>query len=139
MTSAAAGEVLAAARRRAEALAARDPEVLTELMHPSLRWTTHTGDVLTREQYVVGNTRGDLRWRSQRLEDAQVVVVGDTAVLTAWVTDDVTRDGRDQTFTLRLTQTWVRDEDGWLCLAGHAGAVGARRGGPGGVTRSPVA
>jgi hypothetical protein len=23
--------------------------------------------------------------------------------------------------TLRLTQTWVRAEGGWRCLAGHAG------------------
>ena len=125
MTSA-AGEVLAAARRRADALAARDAQVLTELMHPSLQWTTHTGEVLDREQYVAGNTEGDLRWRAQRLADPRVVVVGDSAVLTAWVTDDVTRDGRDETFTLRLTQTWVRDAQGWRCLAGHAGP---RRGG----------
>jgi len=32
----------------------------------------------------------------------------DTAVLTAWVTDEVSRDGRDRTFRLRLTETWVR-------------------------------
>lgn len=90
-------------------------------MHPSLQWTTFTGDVLTREQYIAGNTEGALRWRSQRLDGARVVVVGDTAVLTALVTDEVERDGHDQTFTLRLTQTWVRAADGWQCLAGHAG------------------
>ncbi|HET9945978.1 MAG TPA: nuclear transport factor 2 family protein [Actinomycetes bacterium] len=134
MTTAAAREVLAAAERRADALAARDARVLNDLMHPSLQWTTHTGAVLTREQYVVGNTEGALRWRSQRLAEPRVVVVGDTAVLTALVTDDVTRDGRDQTFTLRLTQTWVRSSEGWQCLAGHAATVEARRGGPGGVT-----
>jgi hypothetical protein len=42
----------------------------------------------------------------------------------------VTRDGQAQTFTLRLTQTWVRSPQGWQCLAGHAGP---RRGGPEGV------
>ena len=130
MTAAAAQEVLAAAERRAAALVARDADLLLEIMHPSLQWTTFTGEVLTREQYVAGNTRGDLRWRSQYLAEPRVVVVGDTAVLTASVTDTVTRDGRDRTFTLRLTQTWVRDPRGWRCLAGHAGA---RRGGPEGV------
>lgn len=91
------------------------------LMHPSLQWTTFTGDVLSREEYIAGNTGGALRWRSQRLEDTCVVVVGDTAVLTALVTDEVERDGREQAFTLRLTQTWVRTEGAWQCLAGHAG------------------
>ncbi len=121
MTSADVRAVLAAAERRAEALAAGDVEVLTELMHPSLQWTTFTGQVLSREQYIAGNAGGDLTWRSQRLDDPVVVVVGDTAVLTALVTDEVTKEGQDATFTLRLTQTWVRAESGWQCLAGHAG------------------
>jgi hypothetical protein len=40
--------------------------------------------------------------------------------VTAAVTDEVTRDGREQSFPLRLTQTWVRTTAGWRCLAGHA-------------------
>ena len=114
-------EVLLAAEQRAAALAAADPEALRALMHPSLQWTTFNGDVLSREQYIAGNTGGVLTWRSQRLEDVRVVVVGETAVLTALVTDEVRKDGQDQSFTLRLTQTWVRAEGGWQSLAGHAG------------------
>jgi ketosteroid isomerase-like protein len=53
-------------------------------------------------------------------EGVKVVVAGDTAVLTAAVTDEVSRDGRGQAFHLRLTQTWVRTPQGWRCLAGHA-------------------
>jgi ketosteroid isomerase-like protein len=114
-------EVLLAAEQRAAALAAADPAALRALMHPSLQWTTFNGDVLSREQYIAGNTGGVLTWRSQRLEDVRVVVVGETAVLTALVTDEVRKGGQDQSFTLRLTQTWVRAESGWQCLAGHAG------------------
>lgn len=114
-------EVLLAAEQRAAALAAADPEALRALMHPCLQWTTFNGDVLSRERYIAGNTEGVLTWRSQRLEDVRVVVVGETAVLTALVTDEVRKDGQDQSFTLRLTQTWVRAEGGWQSLAGHAG------------------
>jgi hypothetical protein len=101
-------------------------------MHPNVQWTTYKGDVLSRDRYIAGitggllirnNTGGLLTWKSQRLEGTRVVVVGDTAVLTALVTDEVRRDGQDQSFTLRLTQTWVRAEGGWQCLAGHAGPV----------------
>ncbi len=113
-------EVLDAARRRAEALVAGDERALRGLMHPDLLWTTFRGEVLHCEQYLEGNLRGGLTWRAQRLEDARVAVTGDTAVLTAVVHDEVRRDGRDQTFTLRLTQTWVRTAEGWRCLAGHA-------------------
>jgi ketosteroid isomerase-like protein len=118
--SSAQQDVIQAALRRAAALAARDEAALRLLMHPDLQWTTYTGDVLSYEEYIDGNTRGSLRWHAQRLADPRVAVVGDTAVLTAWVIDEVSRDGREQAFTLRLTQTWVRSSDGWRCLAGHA-------------------
>ncbi len=85
-----------AALRRAAALAAGDEAGLRLLMHPGLQWTSLRGEVLGYEDYIVGNTRGGLRWRSQRLDGVTVVVAGDTAVLTAAVTDEVSRDGRDQ-------------------------------------------
>ena len=113
-------EVLAAAEARARALAAGDADALRELHHPDLRWTTHRGEVLDRDRYIAGNTSGELVWHAQRLEDASVAVTGDTAVLTAIVIDDVSRAGDRATFRLRLTQTWVRDENGWPCLSGHA-------------------
>jgi ketosteroid isomerase-like protein len=112
--------VAEAASRRAAALAAGDEAALRQLMHPGLRWTNFRGEVLDYETYIAGNIRGGLRWRSQRLEDIAVVVIGGTAVLTATVTDEVSRDGRDQVFQLRLTLTWVRTPQGWRCLAGHA-------------------
>jgi hypothetical protein len=112
--------VAAAALRRAAALVAGDEAALRLLMHPGLQWTTFRGEVLGYEDYIAGNTRGNLRWRSQRLEDVMVVAVGDTAVLTAAVTDEVSQDGQERAFHLRLTQVWVRAPQGWRCLAGHA-------------------
>ena len=113
-------EVTEAALRRAAALAAGDEAALRLLMHPRLQWTNFRGEVLGYEEYITGNTRGSLRWRSQRLDGVTVAVDGDTAVLTAAVTDEVTRNGREESFRLRLTQTWVRTPAGWRCLAGHA-------------------
>jgi ketosteroid isomerase-like protein len=114
-------EVVAAAARRAQALVERDREALLALHHPDLRWTTHRGEVLDRERYVRGNVDGGLVWRGQRLEDVAVVPAGAVAVLTAVVVDEVEQDGVAATNRLRLTQVWVRDGDGWICLAGHAG------------------
>lgn len=113
-------EVTDAALRRAAALAAGDEAALRLLMHPALQWTTFRGEVLGYEDYIAGNTGAGLRWRAQRLAGVKVAVAGDTAVLTATVTDEVTRDGHDGSFALRLTQTWVRTSGGWRCLAGHA-------------------
>ena len=121
MSSGAEADVVQAAQRRAAALVAGDADTLRDLMHPLLQWTNFRGEVLSCEDYIAGNASGVLQWHSQRLDDVRVVVVGDTAVLTALVTDEVSRDGQDLTFTLRLTQTWVRGAADWQCLSGHAG------------------
>jgi ketosteroid isomerase-like protein len=61
-------------------------------------------------------------WRSQHLNGAEVVVVGDTAVLCAEVIDTI-RSGADavEMFRMPITQVWVRQGDAWKCLAGHVG------------------
>jgi hypothetical protein len=47
----------------------------------------HLGEVLGYEDYIAGNVHGGLRWRAQRLQNIRVVILGDTAVLTALVAD----------------------------------------------------
>ncbi len=113
--------ILAAAERRAQALADCDPEALGGLLHPDFRWTSFRGEVFDRNSYVTSNTAGELVWHAQRLEEVTIVIAGDTGVLIAVAEDEVERDGDRETFRLRLTQTWVREADGWKCLAGHAG------------------
>jgi len=117
----AADEILEAATRRSEALVARDPELLRELHHPNLRWTTHRGDVRDRDAYIAGNTEGDLAWRAQHLLEAEVLVVGDTAVLVGVVHDEFERAGEPGALDMPLTLTWVREEGTWRVLAAHAG------------------
>lgn len=119
-------DLLASAERRAAALASGDADNLTAVLHPEFTWTTHRGDRLDRASYVRGNTDGSLRWLEQRLDDVETHVVGDTGVLTCVVHDRVVRDGAELDFTMPVTQTWVRSDGSWRCLAGHAGpALGA--------------
>ena len=115
-------DVLAAVRGRAGALAAGDPEGLARWLHEQFTWTSHRGEVFDRAGYVRANTE-QLRWRSQVIEDPQVTIVGDTAVVVGAVRDAVERDGETSVFVMRITQTWVREFEGWLCLAGHAGPL----------------
>ncbi|PKH40983.1 conserved hypothetical protein [Nocardioides alpinus] len=115
-------DVIAAAEARAAALADGDAARLLELLHPDFCWTTHTGQVFDRTDYVRRNTEGVTVWRSQALVDPRVRVVGDTAVLLAEVADVVLgADGEPETFRMPMTQVWVRRGAGWVCLAGHAG------------------
>jgi ketosteroid isomerase-like protein len=115
-------QVVKAAEARAAALAAADAEVLSSLLHHEFRWTTHVGETFDREEYIRRNTKGPTVWQAQDLGDVHVVVVGDTAVLHAEVTDVVLSDkGGLETYRMPMTQVWVRQGDAWKCLAGHAG------------------
>jgi len=115
-------EVILAAEARASALEEGDAGRLLELLHEDFRWTSHVGAVYDRAEYVRRNTEGHTVWRSQRLLDPYVVVVGDTAVLSAKVMDVVlTADGAPESFRMPMTQIWVRGDTSWTCLAGHAG------------------
>ena len=116
-----ANEVLVAAEARAAALAEGDAEQLSRILHEDFRWTAHQGATYNRQEYVHRNTEGQTVWRSQDLGNAEVVVVGDTAVLYAEVTDVVVRDAGPETYRMPMTQVWVRQGGDWKCLAGHAG------------------
>lgn len=109
--------VLAAAEARARALAAGDEPALRALLHPDFRWTSHRGDRFDRDAYVRANCGGGTVWHGQELRDPTVTVVADTAVLTCTVIDEVGAG----TFTMPMTQTWVRTDGRWRLLAGHAG------------------
>lgn len=117
----AAQHVIRAATQRAAALAEADEERLGQLLHERFRWTAHTGESYDREEYVRRNTDGRTVWRSQELGEPDVVVVDGTGVLHAVVTDVIVREGSEVTFRMPVTQVWVREDDAWRCLAGHAG------------------
>ena len=118
----AAHDVKRAAEARARALAEGDAQRLTDLLHEDFRWASHVGETYSRPEYVRRNTGGQTVWRSQVLHDPQVVVVGETAVLYAEVTDVVlSRGDETETFRMPMTQVWVREGGAWRCLAGHAG------------------
>lgn len=115
-------QVISAAEERASALAAGDAVHLSDLLHEHFRWTTLTGETYGRSEYIRCHTDSAAVWRSQDLDGVDVVVVDDTAVLYAEVTDEVlSRDGKAETFRMPMTQVWVRHDGDWKCLAGHVG------------------
>ena len=116
-------QVLEAARRRAAALASGDAQELRNLLHPDFRWVSHTGERFDRESYIASNTGGANRWSRQELSDVDVVAHDSTAVLRCQVVDEVDLGDGIEEFRMPMTLVWVRHEDRWVCLVGHAGPV----------------
>jgi hypothetical protein len=114
-------EVLEAARLRAAALAAGDPQELLRLLHPQFRWVSHTGERFDRESYVRSSTEASARLDRQELSEVAVVAHERTVVLRCQVVGTVDRGTGVEQLTMPMTQVWVRYDDRWVCLAGHAG------------------
>ena len=113
--------MVAVAERRARALANRDWATLESVLHPEFVYVNAQGIRLTRETYLAFVRDGPLRWTEQRLEDVQVVALDAVAVLTATVVDDVKIGAESHRLVFATTQTYVREGDQWLYLAGQTG------------------
>ena len=114
-------EVIDAARSRAVALTTGDPDELRQWLHPQFRWFSHTGERFDRDSYVASNTEGANKWAGQELSEVEVVAHPHTAVLRCQVVDSVDQGAGVKEFRMPMTQVWVRYDDRWVVLAGHAG------------------
>ena len=113
--------VLDAALARADALASGDGAALAALLHPDFRWTSHAGEQLDRDAYLRSNVGGAQQWSAQRLDDVEVLLHRDAAVLRCRVVDTVDRGSGPEDYAMPMTQVWVRDGGAWVSVAGHAG------------------
>jgi hypothetical protein len=113
--------VRAVAERRAQALANRDWSTLESALHPEFVYVNAQGIRLSRDDYLGFVRDGPLRWKEQRLEDVQVVALATVAVLTATVVDHVQIGEERHRLVFASTQTYVREDDQWLYLAGQTG------------------
>jgi ketosteroid isomerase-like protein len=113
-------EVLAAARRRSDALVGKDIETLLALMHPDCLYINSQGAVLSRDEYIDKYVRSnDVRWTSQTLRMPHFTAAGEAVVLTCLVHDVATFFGQSLDTSFRSTSTWISTADGWRCLATH--------------------
>lgn len=116
-------EVLHAAQERADALRLRDGERLGRLLHAKFCWTSHKGERFDRSSYLRSNIEGQNTWHAQTLEQPNITVVGNTAVLTCTVTDEVSTADGQRRFRMPMTQVWTSENGAWVLLAGHAGPL----------------
>lgn len=68
----------------------------------------------------------DVRWHAQELDEVDVALHGDTAILTGRVHDRATFGGEAFDAWFRTTFVYVRAGDRWRCVAGHTSGDGSR-------------
>jgi ketosteroid isomerase-like protein len=112
-----AAEVRVMEERRYAAMIAADTAALDALLCDDLRYTHSNCVVDTKASLLDLLGSGKLAYRAARPVIDDVLVHGDTAVLTGSMELDVTVGGADRTVKGRFTDVWVRDGGAWRFAA----------------------
>ena len=93
-------------------------EVLAPLLADKVVETTEEGKVYVGKEAVLAAAKLDT-WSSAEYMDLKVTVFGDTAIATGTFTGKGTTAGKPVDARARFTDTWVKADGKWLCVATH--------------------
>jgi ketosteroid isomerase-like protein len=106
-------------RQWADALVQRDTVALDKLQVEDFIFTNPFAYVSNKQQYIDDVKGGDLAFTSLDIDDLEVRIHSNAAVLTARLTDRGTYKGQDIAGQYRITQVYVKDQGRWRMAAGH--------------------
>ena len=81
--------------------------------------TTADGELVTRAEDIADVGAGVYVATEFKIEDVKVRVHGDTAIVTGRQTEKATYKGKDASGVFRITDTWIRRDGRWQCIATH--------------------
>jgi hypothetical protein len=110
--------VLAAEKRRCEAMLANDNAALEALLDPRLHFSHATGAVDGKEAYLAKMAAGRIRYVGAAWSEEQVTVLAPAvAMLTGRMTTDVRVDGVDKRLDNRVITVWRAGGNTWRLVA----------------------
>ena len=116
-------EVAQIERQRAEALVRQDITLLDRTMAEEYRFTTPTGEVVTKAQEMASFKAGDTKFESFNTEDVRVRIYGDTAVVTGRAMIKGQSKGQDISGEYRYTRVYAKPHEDWQIVASHFTAI----------------
>lgn len=119
-------EVEAAEERRWTAQLEADTATLEELLADELSYTHSNGLVDTKASYVAAIADEVFDYRSADRTDVNVVVIGDTAMVTGRVAMHVVAGPRDVHLDSRYSAIWVRRDGAWRFLCWQSTPIPSR-------------
>jgi ketosteroid isomerase-like protein len=118
-TNCAATELLAAEKQWSDAELNHDPVSLGKLMAEDFIFTEPDGSVMHKTEEVAFTADPDAHFDILESRDLKVQVHGDAAVVTGAVHEKGTYHGKTFEHRGRITDTWIRENGSWLCIAAH--------------------
>jgi ketosteroid isomerase-like protein len=110
-------EVLKAEEARNQALPHGDVAALDHIYADDLIYTNATGALLTKTQHLADLKGRTLSFRSFKHDDVQVIVHGNTGIVTGISTSAVDYKGTVNSSPRRFVNVYAKQDGRWLCVA----------------------
>ena len=104
----------------AQAEVAHDAKALEPLLADTFAYTDDDGSFMNKEQWLTHVGRGDDHYQQLANEDQNVKVYGDAAVVTGKYREKVDRSGKAVVLHGRFTDTWIKRNGTWRCVASQS-------------------
>src|SRR4030042_1294000 len=112
-------EVIKVENEWGDALIKHDPAPIYKMLADDFIGTTPEGAVYTKAQLLEGVKSSKENYISMVDDEVKVHVFGDAVVISARNTITMRVEGKETSFQERYTDTWVKRDGRWKCVAGH--------------------
>ncbi|GAB4228105.1 MAG: nuclear transport factor 2 family protein [Stanieria sp.] len=116
-------EIIQYEARLREAMLQSDVKALDELLAPELIFTTHLGELVTKQDDLKGHSSGALAIKSLTPLEQTIRLVGNVAIVLARVYLVGTYAGMPSEADLRFTRVWISTPNGWQVIVAHSSVV----------------
>jgi ketosteroid isomerase-like protein len=106
-----------------DAMVKSDIAFLERILAEDYMFTTPEGEVLTKAELLAEMKSGEDVVASAMTHDMKVRVYGEAAVVTGHSSYQETVKGKDISGEYRWTDTWIKKDGRWQCVADHASKV----------------
>ena len=96
-----------------------DTAALGSILADSYSQTTSEGKIRTKAEMIAAMKSGEIKYQASKADDLKVQVYGDAAVVTGRWKGKFTEKGKAMDVTERFTDTFVRQNGQWRCVATH--------------------
>ena len=110
-------EILSLEEKRYAAMTGGDFAALEALVHDQLLYTHSSGLTDTKASWLDALKSGRTRYKSAKITDREVRLLGDTALVTGKGHIEAEINGQPRTIRLIFLNAWTRTPQGWKFVA----------------------
>lgn len=115
--------IKAAEERLRAAMETSDVSELDALISSDLVFTTHLGQILSKQDDLEIHKSGMLKMEKLTLSEQNIIFKGDVAIVTTLAEITAQFQGQPANGKFRFTRVWANQEERWQAIVGHASAV----------------